>query len=182
MTRIISGSFRGKQIRAPKNIPLRPTTDFAKESLFNILNNHYYLDEIKVLDLFAGTGNISYEFASRGCKQLTCVDKNPACIKFINKTFTELKVENYQAVQGHCLEYLKREFIEYDVIFADPPFDFEQYEELVNLVFLNNLLKENGLLVVEHQARLKLDALPNFIKFRKYGNVGFSFFAPEENQ
>jgi len=163
-------------------LPVRPTTDFAKESLFNILNNHYYFDEIKVLDLFAGTGNVSYEFASRGCPDVTCVDKNPACLRFIRKTFEQLQYQTYSAVQSDCLEYLKREFAEYDLIFTDPPYDFEAYESLVERVFLNHLLKEEGMLIIEHQARVKLNELPHFQKFRKYGNVGFSFFAAEETE
>jgi 16S rRNA (guanine(966)-N(2))-methyltransferase RsmD len=180
MTRIISGSFRGKQIRAPRNLPVRPTTDFAKESLFNILNNQYYFDELKVLDLFSGTGNLGYEFVSRGCTNITCVDKNPGCVRFIAKTFEQLQVDGFRAIQADSLDYLRRDFQQYNLIIADPPYDYEQYEELVELIFTKNLLAEDGMLVVEHQARKKLDQLKHFVNSRKYGNAAFSFFhAPD---
>lgn len=178
MTRIISGKFRGKHIIGPRNLPVRPTTDFAKESLFNILNNHYYFDEIKVLDLFAGTGNMSYEFASRGCDDITGVDKDPHCIRFMEKMAGEMELTGFRIVRADVMDYLKRDFHEYDIIFADPPYDFEKYEQLVESIWLKNLLKKDGQLIVEHDIRRKLNELPNYQNTRKYGKVSFSFFYP----
>lgn len=176
MTRIVSGKFRGKIITAPKKLPVRPTTDFAKESLFNILNNQYYFDEIKVLDLFAGTGNLSYEFASRGCEAITAVDKDPHCIRFMQKIANELDMPGMRVIRADAMDYMQRDFYKYDLIVADPPYDFEQYEQLVDLVWLKDLLKADGQLIVEHHSRKKLDGLTNFQETRNYGKVSFSFF------
>lgn len=176
MTRIISGRFRGKNIIAPRNLPVRPTTDFAKESLFNILNNHYYFEDIQVLDLFAGTGNISFEFASRACKNITAVDIDPKCIRFMEKTAEQMNIDEMNIVRSEVLDFLKRDFIEYDVVFADPPYDFEDYKKLVETVFLKNLLSKEGVLIIEHSRYAKLEELENFVKTRNYGKVCFSFF------
>jgi len=181
MIRIISGKNRGKRILAPKNLPVRPTTDMAKESLFNILNNEFYFDEINALDLFAGTGNISYELASRGCENITAVDLDNACVKFIEKTAEQLAFEAITVYRSEVMAYLDREYHQYDLIFADPPYDYEDYEKLVNKIFLKQLLKEDGVLVVEHQSRLDLSELDYFDFSRKYGNVRFSFFRKETN-
>ena len=141
--RIISGTHRGKQLIAPKNLPVRPTTDFAKESLFNILNNYFFLDSIKVLDLFAGTGNISYEFGSRGCPEITAVDSHPACVQYIRKT-AEALAYPIEVVKSDVFTYLDRSLSQYDVIFADPPYDIEpdSLERLIETVFERNLLSE----------------------------------------
>lgn len=176
MIRIISGKHRGRKIAAPKNLPTRPTTDMAKESLFNILNNHFYFDEIKVLDLCAGTGNISYELASRGCTDITAVDADPMCVKFITTTAENLAFEGLDAFRSDIFQFISRDYKSYDLIFADPPFDFDQYDKLVDQVFFKNLLAEEGLLVIEHQSKVHLDSLSNFREVRKYGNVSFSFF------
>ncbi len=178
MTRIISGKFRGKHIKAPKNLPVRPTTDMAKESLFNILNNRFYFDEIKVLDLFAGTGNISYEFASRGSEHIIAVDGSHACVQFMEKMTDEMQTTGLFPVKSDVWQYLDREYNKYDLVFADPPFDFdvEDYEKLVDKIFFKNLLAEDGLLIVEHQERILLDHFEHFSHDRKYGNIRFSFF------
>ncbi len=176
MTRIISGKHRGRKIAAPKNLPTRPTTDMAKESLFNILNNHFYFDGIKFLDLCAGTGNISYELASRGCTDISAVDADNACVKFIEKTVTDLNFQGFKVYRSDIMQFVARDYKSYDLIFADPPFDFEQYEELVNLIFSKNLIADGGMLVIEHQSRRSLEELPHFNEKRKYGNVTFSFF------
>lgn len=181
MTRIISGKFRGKIIKAPA-LPVRPTTDFAKESLFNILNNHFYLDEIRVLDLFAGTGNLSYEFASRGCEAITAVDQNPKCCQFITKTAESLDF-NIEVYRSEALEYLKRDYKIYEVIIADPPYDYSDYESLVEQVFFKKLLAEQGFLIIEHDRETDLSNLEHFYELRRYGKVAFSFFTlPEETE
>lgn len=175
--RIISGTFKGKRIWAPKKLPVRPTTDMAKEGLFNILNNHYYFDECAILDLFAGTGNISYEFASRGSKNITAIDANANCVKFIDKTADELDF-NIDSVKSDVLKYLERTKAKADIIFADPPYALssEDFKRIVELVFDNRLLLEEGMLVVEHSSRTDLSDLKHFSNKRKYGGSVFSFF------
>jgi 16S rRNA (guanine(966)-N(2))-methyltransferase RsmD len=182
MTRIISGKHRGRRIAAPKNLPTRPTTDMAKESLFNILNNHFYLDDIRFLDLCAGTGNISYELASRGCTNITAVDADHACVKFIEKVASDLSFEGFSVVKSDVLDFIAKDYKTYDLIFADPPFDYQPYEKLVDQIFFKNLLDEEGLLVIEHQSRTSLEHLPHFFESRKYGNVSFSFFKKEADK
>lgn len=175
--RIISGAFKGKRIMAPKKLPSRPTTDMAKEGLFNILNNHYYFDDCIVLDLFSGTGNISYEFASRGSKQITAVDSNANCIKFIEKTAIELNFD-IDPIKSDVFKYLERTKVKADIIFADPPYAMarEDFEKIVNLVFQKELLLEDGKLIIEHSVHTDLSNLKHFTKKRKYGGSVFSFF------
>ncbi len=178
MTRIISGKFRGKIIKAPLNLPVRPTTDFAKEALFNILNNHFYLDEIQVLDLFAGTGNLSYELASRGCESISAVDQNPKCCNFISKTSESLGFSD--AIEVHrsdAIEFLKRDYRTYDLILADPPYEYSEYVGLIEQVFFKKLLSKDGLLVIEHDRETDLSPEEHFYEMRKYGKVAFSFFS-----
>ncbi len=184
MTRIISGKFRGKIIKAPGSLPVRPTTDFAKESLFNILNNHFYFDEIKALDLFAGTGNLSYELASRGCEDLSIVDQNTKCCQFIEKTMNQLGFADSAIVhRSEALEFIKRDYQSYDLILADPPYDYEGYEHLVEQIFFKKLLAKNGMLVLEHDSMSDLSELEHFHESRKYGKVRFSFFTwPEDDE
>ena len=174
--RIISGTHKGKSIVAPKNLPVRPTTDFAKEALFNILENNFYMDDIHVLDLFSGTGNISYEFASRGVRSVTSIDQNYGCIKFIKKTISELNYTTVQVIKNDVFKFLKQSSQTYDIIFADPPYDLNNISEIVTLVMENNLLSDNGWLIIEHDKRTDLSTYLSFIQLRKYGNVNFSFF------
>ena len=140
--RIISGEFKGRRITAPKKLPVRPTTDMAKEALFNILNNQFYFDEISVLDLFAGTGNISYEFASRGTLQILAVDENYGCIKFINETAKDFEMP-ISTIKSDVFKFLEKFEPKTDIIFADPPYNFRQinFLKFLNLVFQKNYLK-----------------------------------------
>lgn len=186
MYRIISGQWKAKRISAPKNFDVRPTTDFAKEALFSIIENRYRLDyaSISVLDLFAGIGSISLEFASRGCKDVTSIEMNARHAGFINATALELEMNSeVNAMRADVFEYLKknRNRKTYELIVADPPFEMEiaKYEELISLVLNNNYLKENGVFILEHQSRTKLQH-PNIIDTRKYGNVSFSFLKPNK--
>ena len=174
--RIISGQYKGKIINAPKNLPVRPTTDFAKTALFNILSNQFDLATIQVLDLFAGTGSISYEFLSRGVKYLTAVDENKNCCAFIAKNFDDLADKNAHVTKQDVFGYVKQCQVRYDIIFADPPYDLAQAQTLPALVFEHNLLKPDGLFVFEHQSAQDFSAMPHFVEKRKYGNVGFSIF------
>ncbi len=174
--RIISGSHRGRHIMAPANLPVRPTTDLAKESLFNILNNSIDLEEVSVLDLFAGTGNISYEFASRGSKTVVAVDINLRCTDFIKRTAAMLNFDAIQVIKSNVFGFLKFANRPYDIIFADPPYDMENISLLPDLIFQNNLLNDNGLLIIEHSKDNDFALHPNFSHIRNYGKVNFSFF------
>lgn len=178
--RIISGTYKGKRLVAPKSLPVRPTTDFAKEALFNILNHRIDFDEVKLLDLFSGTGNISYEFASRGTKEITCVDADFGCIKFINNTSNELSFP-IRAIKSDVYKYLDSAAGSFDVVFADPPYAFtlEQMDSLVQSLYTNNWLRSNGMIIVEHTKHLDLSTINNFIEARKYGGSVFSFFQKE---
>lgn len=176
--RIISGKHRGKRILAPKKLPVRPTTDFAKESLFNILNNYYYFDQLDVIDLFAGTGNIGLEFASRNAKNITFVDRDNGCVRFVKKMIDEMSIENVDVIQADVFKFIQKTNAKADLIFADPPFDFEQekIELIPNAIFENKMLNENGMLVVEHFKKIDLSRMENFSFSRKYGISIFSFF------
>mgnify|MGYP000285620793 FL=1 len=175
--RIISGLYKSRKIIAPKNLPVRPTTDMAKESLFNIINNLYYFDDISVLDLFAGTGNISYEFASRGTEQITSIDQDFGCVKFINKT-TEMFEMPIQTIKSDVFKFLEKTSLQSNIIFADPPYNFtdEQFKKIPQLIFKNNLLLDDGLLIVEHSKHTDLSKLENFSYSKSYGGNMFSFF------
>jgi 16S rRNA (guanine966-N2)-methyltransferase len=181
--RIISGKYKGRRISPPKNLPVRPTTDMSKESLFNILNNRIDLEGIKVLDLFAGTGNISYEFGSRGAASITSVDEDFGCIKFIKQTAAEFDF-NIQATKSPVKKFIQGNKAAYDIIFADPPYYMEQklFEELVHLIFEHNTLAEGGLLIIEHSKHTKMDHLPNFSFDKKYGGSVFSFYEVEKEK
>jgi 16S rRNA (guanine(966)-N(2))-methyltransferase RsmD len=179
--RIISGKHKSKRLIAPKNLPVRPTTDMAKEALFNILNNNYYFDNLNVLDLFAGTGNISLEFGSRGTENITAVDMHYGCIKYINTISKSLNM-SIQTVKSDVFKYLEKTTMTHDVIFADPPYEFEQrlFEKIATLVFEKKLLNDNGILIVEHSKHTDLSNHPFFNYSKKYGGNMFSFFEKKE--
>ncbi|GLB51856.1 methyltransferase [Neptunitalea chrysea] len=181
--RIISGKHKGKRLMAPAKLPVRPTTDFAKESLFNILNNYYYFNEVSLLDLFTGTGNISYEFASRGCTEITAVDQNQGCVQFVSKTSEELDF-NINTIKSDVFKFLGKTLISADIVFADPPYDFsdEQFATITKLVFERNLVSEEGFLIIEHSKHTDLSQLPNFSFLKRYGGSVFSFFEIPESE
>ncbi|OUV74773.1 MAG: hypothetical protein CBC83_03945 [Flavobacteriales bacterium TMED123] len=171
--RIISGKNKGRIIKAPDNLPVRPTTDMAKEALFNILENRYYINKKKVLDLFSGTGNIAFEFASRGAVNITAVDQHFHCCNFITKTATKL---NYKidVRKMECLDFLEKTKATFDIIFADPPYEFKHYEKLKNIILTKELVNQDGCLIMEHDANAKFDG--ENMDLRKYGSVHFSIF------
>lgn len=175
--RIISGKYKGKRLTAPKKLPVRPTTDMAKEALFNILNNKYYFEDLAVLDLFSGTGNISFEFASRGTTSITAIDGNSGCVQFISKTAKELDFD-ITTLKSDVFKFLERTKSKYDVIFADPPYNFEasKFSKIPELVYVNELLQDDGLLIIEHSEQTDLSELSYFSEKRKYGSSVFSFF------
>ena len=178
--RIISGKHKGRRLSAPKKLPVRPTTDMAKEALFNILNNSYYFDTISVIDLFAGTGNISFEFGSRGTKEIYSIDADFGCIKYINNTSKELdlKINTYKS---DVYKFLEKTPLKVDVIFADPPYNFEttQFLKIADIIFKRSLLKENGVLIIEHSKHTNLSEHSKFSYSKKYGGNLFSFFKIE---
>lgn len=175
--RIISGLYKGRRITAPKKLPVRPTTDMAKEALFNIINNQYYFDDISVLDLFSGTGNISYEFASRGTEHITAVDENFGCIKFINETADAFEM-NISTIKSDVFKFLEKSKQKHSIIFADPPYNFEldAFSKIPELVFKNELLEEEGILIVEHSKHTDLSQLEHYSHSKSYGGNMFSFF------
>ncbi|MEZ4779324.1 MAG: RsmD family RNA methyltransferase [Flavobacteriaceae bacterium] len=175
--RIISGIHKGRKINPPKGLPVRPTTDFAKEGLFNILRNRVWFSSIKALDLFAGTGNISFELASRGVPKITAVDADFGCVKFIKKTSEELTLP-ITTLKMDVFKYLDSKSERFDVIFADPPylFQLEKLQEIIQKVQENNFLQEEGFLVLEHSKSIDLSQIPGFTESRKYGDSAFSFF------
>lgn len=175
--RIVSGIHKGKKIIAPKKLPVRPTTDFAKEALFNILNNQYHFSALKVIDLFSGTGNITYEFGSRGAVEIVAVDAHFECVKFINKMSGELDLP-VRTVKSDVFKFLKATGEKANIIFADPPYNFEKesLQQIVEISFSRDLLEEDGSLIIEHSKRIDLSHLDHFTEVRKYGNSVFSFF------
>lgn len=174
--RIISGKYRGRKIIAPTQLLVRPTTDQAKESIFNIIHNNFYFEDIKVLDMFAGTGNISYEFCSRGAKEVLAVDINHKCSAFIKKTAEILKLANLEVIQSDVFKFLKNDERSFDLIFADPPYDMEGIKSIPELVFRRKMLNEEGWLIIEHSKAIDFSTFPNLKDQRRYGKVNFSIF------
>ena len=175
--RIVSGKYKSRRINAPKNLPTRPTTDIAKEALFNILNNLYYFEDLSVIDLFAGIGSISFEFASRGVQNIISVDQHYGCVKFINSIADELDM-NINTIKSDVYKFLEKSSAKADIIFADPPYDFEdaQFLAISTLIFDKNMLNEGGLLIIEHSKQTDLSENNNFSYAKKYGGSVFSFF------
>ena len=174
--RIISGKFKGRRISAPSNITARPTTDFAKEGLFNLLNNRIELEGIEALDLFAGTGSISIELVSRECTSVISVEQNDRHCAFIRKLCDELKIDNLSLIKTDAFKFIAGCHAQFDFIFADPPYELDKIENIPDLIFAKNLLKPEGLFVMEHSAKTKFQQHPRFVDHRNYGNVNFSFF------
>lgn len=174
--RIISGKYRGRAINPPKNLRARPTTDFAKENLFNVLNNLVDFETCDVLDLFAGTGSISYEFASRGAHSVTSVEINTVHHHFIKQTAVQLGIGNLYAVKANVFLYLKTCHKQFDLIFSDAPYDLEGSEQVVKAVLEGDLLRPDGMLIFEHSKKMDFSDIPEFWQLRSYGSVQFSFF------
>jgi 16S rRNA (guanine966-N2)-methyltransferase len=181
--RIISGKYKGRRISPPKGLPVRPTTDMSKEALFNVLNNHFSFEGLKILDLFSGTGNISYEFASRGSTPITSVDADFGCVKFIKQVAAEYDF-NIAATKSDVFSFLEKNKTSYDIIFADPPYALDQktFEKIVLLIFEKELLNEEGMMVIEHSKYTKLDHMINFSFQKSYGGSIFSFFELDSSE
>ena len=180
--RIISGKYKGRAFHPPANLPVRPTTDFAKTGLFNVLSNRIEFSDCKCLDLFSGTGSISVELASRGCKSILSIDRDFGCIGFLNQTAIKLGEKNIKAVKSDVFKYLLSCREKFDLIFADPPFDAVYRNDIHKMVFEKNLLTDSGLLVIEHASDITMEHLPFFDFEKSYGNVRFSFFHKFETE
>jgi 16S rRNA (guanine(966)-N(2))-methyltransferase RsmD len=174
--RIIGGTLRGLRLNPPKNLPVRPTTDLAKEALFNILLNQIEFEGIKVLDLFSGTGNISLEFASRGAAEVISVDRSIHCVNYLKNTSRQHKLDQVKVYKEDVFKYLQMETEQYDLVFADPPYDLNKIPEIPKIVFERNILLPGALLIVEHQSMQNISQHPAFVEQRKYGHSSFSFF------
>jgi 16S rRNA (guanine966-N2)-methyltransferase len=175
--RIIGGTLKGLRLNPPKNLPVRPTTDLAKEALFNILQNQIEFEGIKVLDLFSGTGNISMEFASRGAEQVVSVDRSIHCVHYLKDMARQHGLDHIKVYKDDIFKYLDHETEQFDLIFADPPYDLNRIPEIPGIIFDKNLLLPGGLLIVEHQSLQNLSKHPAFTEQRKYGHSSFSFFS-----
>lgn len=178
--RIIGGKYRGRRIDPPKGFKARPTTDFARESLFNILGNRIDFEEARVLDLYAGTGSISYEFSSRGAKEVHLVEQNLKHITGIKRIISEIGFENIRTIHIDVRTYLKICKVKYDIVFADPPYDLSWLEEIPDLVTGSGILEKDGFLVLEHPKKMNFRGHRLFFEHRNYGGVNFSFFRPEQ--
>ncbi len=174
--RIISGTYKGRRFQLPKGLMARPTTDFAKEGLFNILTNKICFEETHMLDLFAGTGSIGFEFLSRGALNVTSVERFPLHVKFIRSVIQQLGVSNMTVVEADVFTWMERSRESYDVIFADAPYADERLGSVPDRVFNSSLLAEGGLLIMEHSKKTDFSKHPRFTDMRHYGSVHFSFF------
>lgn len=176
--RIVGGNLKGLQFFAPAKLPVRPTTDMAKEALFNILINRYDFHECSVLDLFSGTGSISIEFASRDIKSILAIDKHPGCVAWLKSVKDKHNLDSISIKKADVFKFLEQTTEKFNIIFADPPYDLPTIPLLPQLVDKQKLLNENGILVVEHPSNLRLQNLPGYVETRKYGYSSFTFFAP----
>ncbi len=181
--RIIAGEFRGRRFTPPAKTPARPTTDLAKEGLFNTLTNMMDLEGISSCDIFGGTGSISYELASRGAEKLTLIEADLGNINFIKKTVEILGVaDKFNIIRGDVFRFMKACTEQYDFIFAGPPYALLNIDDLPMLVFERNMLKEDGIFVLEHTPRNDYQGHPNFLKMKNYGTTVFSYFTTKSEQ
>ena len=174
--RIIGGKYRGRRIVPPPGFKARPTTDFARESLFNILNNRLDFTEISILDLFSGTGSISYEFASRGTREVHLVEKDMKHISGIRRIIKDTGFDNIKTIHIDVRTYLKICKVKYDVVFADPPYDLPWLKEIPEMVTGSGVIKEEGIFILEHSGNMSFIRHRLFFEHRNYGGVNFSFF------
>ncbi len=174
--RIIGGDHKGRIVKPPAGLDLRPTTDLARESLFNILSNRLYFEELKVLDLFAGTGSISYEFISRGASLVHAVEIKPRHAFFIRQTSQEYNMTRLKVYISDARKFIGRLSFKYDLIFADPPYDLKWLPDIPSMIFDNECLAQNGLFILEHPKDYDFSNHTHWYEHRKYGSVNFTFF------
>lgn len=174
--RIISGKKKGIVLNPPDKLPARPSTEKLRESIFSMLNSYFHFEMLEVADLFAGTGAVSFEFASRGCRLLDAVDINSNCVSYIRETATKYQFDKICVHKSDVLKFLSTHEKSYDIIFADPPYNYSHYPEIIELVFTHGRLKKEGWLLVEHSSELMLPKRPEFMEMRKYGQTRISIF------
>ena len=174
--RIISGKYKGRHFDIPRSFKARPTTDFAKENLFNILNNMLDFEETKALDLFSGTGSISLELLSRGCLEVTSVEMDSLHFSFLKKSQTTLNDKNWRIIRDDVFRFIRRCNTGYDLIFADPPYALKELAEIPNMILSGDMLKEDGLFIFEHGKDYDFSEHPQFVRHIAYGSVNFTFF------
>ncbi|MFO7620007.1 MAG: RsmD family RNA methyltransferase [Bacteroidales bacterium] len=177
--RIIGGRYKGRRIVPPAGLKARPTTDFAREGLFNILNNRFDFESVTVLDLFSGTGSISFEFASRGAVAVHLIEKDKKNIEGIKRIIRETGFINIKPVHIDVKSFLKVCTFRYDIVFADPPYDLSWFVEVPGLVFQSGVMKDDSILILEHPRRMSFSEHKSFFEHRSYGGVNFSFFRQE---
>ncbi len=174
--RIIRGKFGRRRFDVPTNISARPTTDFARENIFNVLENLTDLEDAECLDLFAGTGAISFEFLSRECRHVTAVEKAATQWRFISQVAQRLNVDNFTLIRGDVFRFVATCSQKYDVIFADPPYDLPRFGEIPELILNSRMLREGTIFIIEHSRNFDFSSLPHFLEHRAYGSVNFSIF------
>ena len=174
--RLISGKYKGRHFDIPRSFKARPTTDFAKENLFNILNNTVDFEEVKALDLFSGTGSISLELLSRGCQEVTSVEMDSLHFSFLKKSQAALNDNNWRIIRDDVFRFIRRCSAEYDLIFADPPYALKELGEIPNMILNGNMLKEDGIFIFEHGKDYDFSQHPQFVRHIAYGSVNFTFF------
>jgi 16S rRNA (guanine(966)-N(2))-methyltransferase RsmD len=174
--RIISGKYKSRRIQVPPNLKARPTTDFAKEGLFNVLNNYIDWEDITALDLFSGTGSIALEIVSRGCSRVVSVESEHQHWRFISIAKEKLEAKELYPLKADAFKFLQTCREQFDLIFADPPYDLKEVDTIPGIIFEKDLLKPGGMLILEHSKSHDLTMLPRFNRELKYGNVHFSIF------
>ncbi len=177
--RIIAGTLKGRRLNPPANLPVRPTTDMARESLFNILNNYVDYEECSVMDLFAGTGAVSIEFVSRGAREVTSIDINNSCTEYIKSAARSFGIENIHVVRADVFDLLKRATMKFDIVFADPPYALKDLPNLPDMVIASDVLNDDGIFILEHPKEFSFEGHPHFWQHRIYGKVNFTFFTKE---
>jgi 16S rRNA (guanine(966)-N(2))-methyltransferase RsmD len=181
--RIIGGTLKGRYFSPPNKIPARPTTDIAKEGLFNVLENTFYFEDKKFLDLFAGTGNISYEIFSRGCMDITSVDMSPQMTQFIQKMSNEFQIPNHKIIQGDAMSFVRNCRQQYDIIFAGPPYPMiEEINLLPDLIFDNNVLSDIGWFILETSQKHDFNNHEKLVKLKNYGQTHFWIFSNYQDE
>lgn len=178
--RIIRGKYGRRRFDVPQNISARPTTDFARENIFNVLENIVEFDGCTALDLFAGTGAISFEFLSRGCSKVTCVEKSATQYNFIRRVRDMLNERNLTMVKGDVFRFVEQTTQKFDIIFADPPYDLPDFAKVPELILNSQMLYPDSIVIVEHSRAYDFSALPHFSQHRTYGSVNFSIFRMDE--
>ncbi|MDD2602510.1 MAG: 16S rRNA (guanine(966)-N(2))-methyltransferase RsmD [Prevotella sp.] len=174
--RIITGKYKGRHFDVPRTFKARPTTDMAKENIFNVMNGHIDFEGTNALDLFAGTGSISLELISRGCNSVVSVEADRDHVRFIKQCMEKIGEENHLLIRGDVFRFLKSCHQHFDFIFADPPYALEQLPTLPDLIFTYGLLQPSGIFVLEHGKSLDFSQHPHFLEHRNYGSVNFSLF------